>query len=249
VHRDHPEVVFLAEAFTRPEMMHALGKVGFQQSYTYFTWRTTKDELTEYVTELATTTSAYFRPNFWVNTPDINPFHLHSGMPAVFAQRAILAAMLAPSWGVYSGFELFEHAPVAPGREEYLDSEKYQYRPRNFAAEPNLNVLLGRLNAIRHQHPALQQLRRVHFHSCDNPEIIAFSKHDGDDHVLVICSLDPWNGQSSRLYLDLTAFGADPSSVVTVHDELTGDTYLWGASNYVELSPLRVAHIFSVQPS
>ena len=141
VHETNPEVIFLAEAFTKPQMMAALGKVGFQQSYTYFTWRVAKWELTEYLTELSRDMAPYYRPNFFVNTPDILPFHLQSGNPAIFAIRAILAATLSPSWGVYSGFELFEHTPLAPGREEYLNSEKYEYRPRDFTEEPNLNLL------------------------------------------------------------------------------------------------------------
>ena len=243
VHRTNPEVLFLAEAFTRPQMMATLGKLGFQQSYTYFTWRNTKWELTEYLTDLSTHMAAYYRPNFFVNTPDINPFFLQSGNPAAFAIRAILAATTSPSWGVYSGFELCEHEPNAPGREEYLDSEKYQYRPRDFDAEPNLNVLIGRLNEIREAHPALQQLRDIHFHHVPHEEIIAFSKVDGDDVVLTVCSLNPDHDVLSEVYLDFEALGFRRDEPVTAHDELTGAEYQWGERNFVKLYPSQPAHV------
>ena len=238
-----PDVIFLAEAFTKPEMMHALGKVGYHQSYTYFTWRTTKAELEEYVTELSGEMSPFYRPNFFVNTPDINPFHLQSGNPAIFAIRAILASTLSPTWGVYSGFELFEHLPVSAGREEYLDSEKYEFRPRDFDAEPNLNLLMGTLNSIRNAHPALQQLRQVHFHAASHDGVIAYSKRDGDDVVIVICSLDPDNEVESDVYLDLGALGVPSGSQVRLRDELTGATFTWETRNYVKLSPNNPAHI------
>ncbi len=248
VHETNPEVIFLAEAFTKPQMMAALGKVGFQQSYTYFTWRVAKWELTEYLTELSRDMASYYRPNFFVNTPDILPFHLQSGNPAIFAIRAILAATLSPSWGVYSGFELFEHTPLAQGREEYLNSEKYEYRPRDFTEEPNLNLLLGTLNGIREKHPALQQLRDIHFHHAPHDSVMAYSKHDGDDVVLIVCSLDPDNTVESDVYLDLPALGLPPGAAVEVHDELSGDTYIWGERNWVRLYPGKPAHIFHVTP-
>ena len=248
VHETNPEVIFLAEAFTKPQMMAALGKVGFQQSYTYFTWRVAKWELTEYLTELSRDMAPYYRPNFFVNTPDILPFHLQSGNPAIFAIRAILAATLSPSWGVYSGFELFEHTPLAQGREEYLNSEKYEYRPRDFTEEPNLNLLLGTLNGIREKHPALQQLRDIHFHHAPHDSVMAYSKHDGEDVVLVVCSLDPDNTVESDVYLDLSALGLPPGAAVEVHDELSGDTYIWGERNWVRLYPGKPAHIFHVTP-
>ncbi len=248
VHETNPEVIFLAEAFTKPQMMAALGKVGFQQSYTYFTWRVAKWELTEYLTELSRDMAPYYRPNFFVNTPDILPFHLQSGNPAIFAIRAILAATLSPSWGVYSGFELFEHTPLAQGREEYLNSEKYEYRPRDFTEEPNLNLLLGTLNGIREKHPALQQLRDIHFHHAPHDSVMAYSKHDGDDVMLVVCSLDPDNTVESEVYLDLPALGLPPGAAVEVHDELSGDTYIWGERNWVRLYPGKPAHIFHVTP-
>ncbi len=242
-----PDVIFLAEAFTKPEMMHALGKVGYHQSYTYFTWRTTKYELEEYLTELSGEMAPFYRPNFFVNTPDINPFHLQSGNPAIFAIRAILAATLSPTWGVYSGFELFEHETVAPGREEYLNSEKYEYRPRDYNAQPNLNLLMGTLNSIRRAHPALQQLRQLHFHHASHDAVMAYSKRDGDDVVIVICSLDPDNTVESDVFLDLAALGLPGSESVDLRDELTGATFTWGTRNYVRLSPGTPAHVLHVQ--
>lgn len=243
VHESHPEIIFLAEAFTSPAMMGALGKVGFQQSYTYFTWRVPKWELTKYMTELSQETESFFRPNFFVNTPDINPFHLQSGNPAIFAIRAILAAMMSPTWGVYSGFELFEHEALAQGREEYMNSEKFEYRPRDYDAQPNLNVLLGQLNAIRDRHPALQQLRNITFHHVPHDGIIAFSKQDGDDTVLVVTSLDPDNTVESEVYLDVEALGFIPGQQIRAIDELTGSEFFWGERNYVRLYPGQPAHI------
>ena len=243
IHETNPEVIFLAEAFTRPQMMATLGKIGYQQSYTYFTWRNTKAELTEYLTELSTDMAAYYRPNFFVNTPDINPTCLQTGNPAAFAIRAILAATMSPSWGVYSGFELFEHEPNAPGREEYLDSEKYEYRPRDFNAEPNLNLLLGKLNDIRERHPALQQLRDVHFHHVPHGSVLAFSKTDGNDIVLTVVTVDQDWEATTEVYLDFEALGFDRSKPVNAHDELTGKDYVWGERNFVKLYPAQPAHI------
>ena len=248
VHRSNPEVIFLAEAFTRPEMMAALGKVGFQQSYTYFTWRNEKWELEDYLNELSGAKAAYYRPNFWVNTPDINPTFLQSGTPAAFTIRAVLAATLSPSWGVYSGFELLEHLPLRIGGEEYLDSEKYEYRPRDFNAPGNLNMLLGKLNEIRREHPALQQLRHITFHHATNAQVIAFSKREGDDTVIVVCSLDPHNVVDSEIYLDMGALGVDASDLVTVDDHLAWGSYTWGQRAFVRLSPQQPAHIFVVRP-
>ncbi len=243
VHEKNPEIIFLAEAFTTPAMMSALGKVGFQQSYTYFTWRVAKWELIEYMLELSQETDAFFRPNFFVNTPDINPFHLQSGNPAIFAIRAILAATMSPTWGVYSGFELFEHEVLAQGREEYMNSEKFEYRPRDFDAQPNLNLLLGQLNAIRDRHPALQQLRNITFHHVPHDGIIAFSKQDGDDTILVVTSLDPDNTVESEVYLDVDALGFPSGQQIRAIDELSGSEFTWGERNYVRLYPGQPAHI------
>ncbi len=190
VHRRHPEVIFLAEAFTRPEMMAALGKVGFQQGYSYFTWRTTKWELEAYLDEVSHQTSHFYRPNFFVNTPDIHPIYLNDSNPAGFAIRAILAATMSPSWGMYSGFEICEHEPL-PGREEYAHSEKYEYRPRDYDSEPNITLLVTRLNEIRRAHPALQQLRDTTIHHAPHDNVFVYSKKAGNDVVIVVTSLDP----------------------------------------------------------
>ncbi len=250
VRRTDPDVIFLAEAFTKPEMMHALGKVGFHQSYSYFTWRNEKWELEEYLTELSKRTDAFIRPNFFVNTPDILPAFLQYGGRTAFTIRAILAATLSPSWGVYSGFELFEHQTVRQGSEEYLDSEKYQYRPRDWAGAEasgqNLNLLIGRLNQVRREHPALQQLCDLHFHHAPNAKVIVYSKRSGDDVVLVVCSLDPHHVTESEVYLDLDQLGLDDHDVFAVDDQLTGHTWHWGMRNYVRLSTGDPAHIFTV---
>jgi starch synthase (maltosyl-transferring) len=243
-------VIFLAEAFTKPAMMHALGKVGFHQGYTYFTWRNEKWELEEYLTELSTETDPFFRPNFFVNTPDILPTFLQQGGKTAFTIRAVLAATTAPTWGVYSGFELFENAVLAPGREEYLDSEKFQYRPRDWkAAEEsgeNLNLLLGTLNAIRREHPALQQLRNLHFHHAPHDNVIAYSKRSGDDVVLTVVNLDPLHTVESEVVLDMEALGLNPGEVFLVHEELTGQTWRWGQRAFVRLTVEDPAHVLTI---
>ncbi|SDC00941.1 alpha-1,4-glucan:maltose-1-phosphate maltosyltransferase [Geodermatophilus telluris] len=247
-----PDVLFLAEAFTRPAMMHQLARIGFTQSYTYFTWRTGRDELEEYGRELAAN-AHYMRPNFFVNTPDILHASLQYGGPSMFKIRAVLASMMSPTWGVYSGYELYEHVAVRPGSEEYLDSEKYRLRPRDWAgaeaAGRSLAPYLRRLNEIRRQHPALQQLRTLRFHAVDNGNLICFSKTDpgSQDAVLVVCSLDSHNRQIGTTSLDLPALGLDWHERFAVTDELTGARYDWGQFNYVELDPYwEPAHVFSV---
>jgi starch synthase (maltosyl-transferring) len=247
-----PDVLFLAEAFTRPAMMHQLARIGYTQSYTYFTWRTGREELEEYGRELAAN-SHYMRPNFFVNTPDILHASLQLGGPPMFKIRAVLAAMMSPTWGVYSGFELFEHVAVRPGSEEYLDSEKYQLRPRDWAAAESsgrsLVPYLRRLNEIRRAHPALQQLRTLRFHSVDNPNLICFTKTDpgSQDAVLVVVNLSSHHTQIGTTSLDLPAIGLDWYERFTVTDELTGDSWNWGQFNYVELDPYREpAHVFSI---
>jgi starch synthase (maltosyl-transferring) len=248
-----PDVLFLAEAFTRPPMMRALASVGFQQSYTYFTWRTAKWELTEYLQELSGPAAAYMRPNFFVNTPDILHEFLQHGGPAGFALRAALAATMSPTWGMYSGYELFEHLAVRPDSEEYLDSEKYQYRPRDWAAASHGATLVPYvtlLNQIRRAHPALQQLRNVRFHHAEDDAIIAFSKTDGDDTVIVICNLDPHNAHETSVWLDMPALGRDWQDVLQVTDEVTGAQWGWGKQVFVRLDPAtNVAHIARVHPA
>jgi starch synthase (maltosyl-transferring) len=180
-----------------------------------------------------------------VNTPDINPFFLQSGNPAAFAIRAVLAATLAPTWGVYSGFELFEHEPLKAGGEEYRNSEKFEYRPRDYSAEPNLNVLLGTLNLIRRTHPSLQQLRQIQFQQAPHDSVIAYAKRDGDDTVIVICSLDPDQSVETDVYLDFAWLGI-PGGTVHLREELTGASFTWGERNFVRLTPAHPAHILHV---
>lgn len=269
INRTDPDVLFLAEAFTRPAMMHTLARVGFQQSYTYFTWRNTKQELTDYVTELSGESAAYMRPNFFVNTPDILHAYLqHGGRPA-FEIRAVLAATLSPTWGVYAGYELCEAAPADAGSEEYLHSEKYELRPRGWAAAEaegrSISPLLATLNRVRRAHPALQQLRDVRFHRTDNDQILAYSKRSNApyaDSVLMVVNLDPHHTHEATVSLDteeLEGFGLTPTQArgaepFPVRDELTGETYHWGRDNYVRLEPGRAdvpapAHIFALRPS
>ncbi|TNY38547.1 alpha-1,4-glucan--maltose-1-phosphate maltosyltransferase [Thermomonospora catenispora] len=250
--RTDPDVLFLAEAFTRPAMMHTLAKIGFHQSYTYFTWKNSRQELEEYFRELAGDAAVYMRPNVFVNTPDIlNEYLVHGGRPA-FEIRAILAALLSPTWGMYSGYELIENEPVRPGSEEYRDSEKYQYKPRDWAAAEregrSIAPLITKLNAFRREHPALHRLRNLHFHNPDQPELICFSKRLGEDVVLAVVNLNPHHVREATVYLDMPALGLDWQDRFTVHDELSGESYDWGQANYVRLDPhIRPAHIFTLR--
>jgi starch synthase (maltosyl-transferring) len=251
-----PDVIFLAEAFTRPAMMHTLAKIGFHQSYTYFTWRNTAPELIGYLRELSGPAAPYMRPNFFTNTPDILNEYLQHGGPTAFKVRAVLAAMMSPSWGMYSGYELCENSPVRPGSEEYLDSEKYAYRPRDWAAaerEPaGIAPFIARLNLIRRSHPALHWLRNLRFHYVDQPGLICFSKHSSrdSDTVLAVVNLDPHQPREATVWLDMAALGVDDRSQFVVTDELTGESYRWGPVNYVRLDPATApAHIFTVTPS
>ncbi|UXY25781.1 alpha-1,4-glucan--maltose-1-phosphate maltosyltransferase [Streptomyces sp. HUAS TT20] len=254
VNASDPDVLFLAEAFTRPAMMHTLAQIGFQQSYTYFTWRNTKQELTEYLTELSGEAAAYMRPNFFANTPDILHAYLqHGGRPA-FEVRAVLAATLSPAWGIYSGYELCENTPLRQGGEEYLDSEKYQLKARDWAAAERdghtITPLITRLNTIRRHHPALRQLRNLRFHSTDNDAVIAYSKRTGSDTVVVVANLDPHHTQEATVSLDMPRLGLDWHESVPVRDELTDETYQWGRTNYVRLTPGRApAHVLHVERS
>ncbi|MGC0385209.1 alpha-1,4-glucan--maltose-1-phosphate maltosyltransferase [Streptomyces sp. SAI-129] len=251
INRADPDVIFLAEAFTRPAMMATLAQIGFQQSYTYFTWRNTKQELTEYLTELSGEAAAYMRPNLFTNTPDILHAYLqHGGRPA-FEARAVLAATLSPTWGIYSGYELCENTPLREGSEEYLDSEKYQLKPRDWARADRegttIAPLITRLNTIRRENPALRQLRDLHFHPTDKEEVIAYSKRQGSNTVLVVVNLDPRHTQEATVSLDMPQLGLDWHESVPVRDELTGETYHWGRANYVRLEPGRTpAHVCTV---
>jgi len=258
IRRTDPDVLFLAEAFTRPAMMQGLGAIGFQQSYTYFTWRNAKWELEEYLRELATETDHLMRPNFFVNTPDILHAYLQYGGPGAFKIRAAVAATGSPSWGVYAGFELFEHVAVKPGSEEYLDSEKFQIRIRDWdAAEREGRTLapyLTRLNEIRRAHPALQLLRNVHIHHSDDENVLVFSKRAAgpaggeDDVVVVVVNLDPHAARETMVHLDLPALGLEWGDSFVVHDEITREDWSWGQHNYVRLDPsYEPAHILTVR--
>jgi starch synthase (maltosyl-transferring) len=249
-----PDVLFLSEAFTRPARLYGLAKLGFTQSYTYFTWRTGKWELTEFAEQIAEHAD-YARPNLFVNTPDILHESLQTGGPGMFAIRAVLASTMSPSWGVYSGYELFEHRPVREGSEEYLDSEKYELRPRDFKAAvkkgTSLEPFITRLNEIRRLHPALRELRTFRFHHLDNEALMAYSKFDPvtGDQVLVVVTLNPFGAEESTLWLDLPALGMEWYDRFWVRDEVTGEEYQWGQSNYVRLDPARaVAHIVNLPP-
>ncbi|WP_079075060.1 alpha-1,4-glucan--maltose-1-phosphate maltosyltransferase, partial [Streptomyces atriruber] len=211
VNASDPDVVFLAEAFTRPPVVRALAQAGFQQSYTYFTWRNTKQELTEHLTELSVETAAYLRPNLFVNTPDILPAYLQDGGRPAFEVRAVLAATLSPSWGMYAGYELCENTPARADCEDYLHSEKYQLRPRDWEyaerAGRSLAPLITALNRIRREHPALRLLRNLRFHEADNDAVIVYSKRDGQDTVVVVANLDPHHTQEATVSLDMPQLG------------------------------------------
>jgi starch synthase (maltosyl-transferring) len=252
--RDHPDVVLLAEAFTRPKVMERLAEIGFSQSYTYFTWRVSQygpEGIRTYVEELAHGQLADFmRPNFWPNTPDILSGPLRGGPPAAFALRYVLAATLSPSYGVYSGYELYENEPASPDNEEYLNSEKYEVKHRDYSRPGSLAPLFKAVNDIRRRHPAFARLRNVTFHGTDNPSVMAYSKvsDDGADVVLVVVTLDPHVTQAATLHLDMGALGASAGGRLVVRDELSGETYVWADHPFVVLDPLRrVAHICAVE--
>ncbi|GAA1753887.1 alpha-1,4-glucan--maltose-1-phosphate maltosyltransferase [Agromyces humatus] len=259
INADDPGVVFLAEAFTRPAMMQALAMVGFQQSYSYFTWRNTKEELEEFLTSVSQDTADFMRPNLFVNTPDILTEYLQFGGPAAFTVRATIAATAAPLWGVYAGFELFESV-ARPGAEEAIDNEKYEYKPRDFdAAEAegrSLALYLGILNRIRSDHPALGQLRNIRFHHSEDDSVLVYSKHlEGrftptgvDDTIIVVANVDPHSVRETTVHLDLAEIGLEPGARFEVEDLVTGTVWEWGASNYVRLDAFtRPAHILHVR--
>jgi len=253
VHQLRPEVIFLAEAFTRPKVMYRLAKLGFTQSYNYFPWRNTKRELIEYFTELGTApVSDFFRANLWPNTPDILTEYLQFGGRGAFMVRLVLAATLGASYGIYGpAFELMEARPREPGSEEYLDSEKYEIRHWNRDDPASLRELIARVNRIRRENPPLQSDRGLKFHATDSDMLIAYSKtgESGADSVLVVVNLDPHNPQSGWLQLDLPTFGLPASGSYQVHDLLSGARFLWqGARNFVSLDPGRApAHVFRIR--
>jgi starch synthase (maltosyl-transferring) len=246
-----PDTLFLSEAFTRPKMMLALAKVGFTQSYTYFTWRNTKHELSDYFSQLTTPEWAeFFRPNLWPNTPDILPVFLQQGGRPAFQIRAVLAALLSPVYGIYSGFELCENAAL-PNKEEYLDSEKYQWKERDWDAPGHIKELIAKLNRIRKDNRALHQFRNLRFHASQSDHILFFSKvtEARDNLLLIAVLLDPWHPHSGLVHVPLELVGCAPEDTYQVHDLLTDERFLWtGSPNYVELHPHhRVAHVFRLR--
>jgi starch synthase (maltosyl-transferring) len=245
-----PGVIFLAEAFTRPKVMRRLAKIGFTQSYTYFTWRNTKAELEEYFTELTQTTmQEYFRPNLFANTPDILTAFLQEGGPAAFRIRLVLAATLGATYGIYSGFELFENRPAAPGSEEYLDSEKYQYRQWNWSQPATLVALITQVNTIRREEPALQFNGSLRFHLTTDDDLIAYSKISPADasRLFMVVSLSPLHAREGQVCLSLPDAVIPDAERFNVQDLLTGRIYMWqGPWNYVKLEPSLPAHIFRV---
>ncbi|QAY71670.1 alpha-1,4-glucan--maltose-1-phosphate maltosyltransferase [Xylanimonas protaetiae] len=274
VHAKHPEVLFLSEAFTKPAMMATLARIGFHQSYTYFTWRNGKDEILEYLQEVSGPSGSVMRPSFWPTTHDILPPYLQHGGVGGFAVRAVLAATGSPTWGVYSGYELVENVP-RPGVEEQVDNEKYEFKPRSWghADDIGISLLLGRLNQVRREHPALQQLRNLSVHHAENGNVLVFSRRvraehlplaaggdttqvagHTDDVILVVVNLDPWGTQESTIHLDLAALGLTPppgtdgsAPFFVAHDLLTGDSFPWGAHPFVRLDPRhQVAHVIQV---
>jgi starch synthase (maltosyl-transferring) len=250
VHRTHPDVIFLAEAFTRPKVMYRLAKGGFTQSYNYFPWRNTKRELVEYFTELSKPpVSEFFRANLWPNTPDILTEYLQFGGRAAFMTRLVLAATLGASYGIYGPpFELMENRPREPGSEEYLDSEKYQTRRWDRDRADSLQELIARINRIRRENAPLQSDRGLTFHPTDNENLIAYSKTDGDS-ILAVVNLDPHHAQSGWVTLDLATLGVPSEGNFQVHDLLSGARFLWrGARNYVSLDPGHSpAHVFRIR--
>ncbi len=251
VHRKDPEIIFLAEAFTKPKMMQVLGKIGFTQSYTYFTWREDKAGLTEYAKELMQGDMRfYYRGNFWPNTPDIHPFYLQNAPASLFKLRAALAATLSSTWGMYAGYELCENKPL-PGKEEYLDSEKFELKARDYNAPGNIKGFIGRLNSIRRDHPALHLYDNLSFHTADNDQVICYSKitPDNSSRILCVISLDGHHPVSTMVHLDLAALGLEAGKSFRVIDLMYGSIYTWhGADNFVSLNPSATAlHIFKVE--
>jgi starch synthase (maltosyl-transferring) len=253
IRSQRPEIIFLAEAFTRPKLMYALAKLGFNQSYNYFPWRNTRQELTEYLTELTKTpVKEFFRANLWPNTPDILPQVLQFGGRPAFMQRLILAATLGTSYGIYGpAFELLENQPLKPGGEEYLNSEKYEIRNWDLNQPGNLTELIARVNRIRRENPALHSNERLEFHPTDNEQFIAYSKATDslDNLILTVVNLDLHYVHSGWLHLSLEKLGIEPGTNYQVHDLLTDERFLWnGSRNYIQLNPhVLPAHIFRVR--
>lgn len=249
VQKKYPDVIFLSEAFTRPKVMKALAKLGFTQSYSYFTWRNEKQELTEYFEELTTPPeSDFYRANLFTNTPDIFPVFLQGGGKAAYKIRAVLAATLSSVYGIFQGFELCEGIPV-PGKEDYYNSDKYEIRTRDWNAPGNIKYLITRLNHIRKEFPAMQEYDNLRFHKTENDKVMFYGKSLNDQHILVVINLDPFTTQATFVHVPVEDFGISPDSEYQVHDLLTDRRYLWrGSKNYVELNPkVEPAHVFLIR--
>ncbi|MGC9341569.1 MAG: alpha-1,4-glucan--maltose-1-phosphate maltosyltransferase [Bacteroidales bacterium] len=253
IRNDHADVIFLAEAFTRPKVMNQLAKQGFSQSYTYFTWRNTKYELTTYCKELVKTEARdFFRPNFWPNTPDILPEYLQIAPKSGFIQRLVLAATLSSNYGIYGpAFELMENSPVAPGKEEYLNSEKYEIKDWDFDSKNSLKKIISRVNKIRKENKALHNTHSLKFHDIDNEALLCYSKHTDDlsNIILVVVNLDPYHTHSGWIKIPLENFGIEDNLPFQVHDLIAGSFFLWnGEHNYVEIDPgIMPVHIFRLR--
>ncbi len=249
IQRDNPDVILLSEAFTRPNRMKALAKLGFTQSYTYFTWRNTVQEVRDYLVELTQSEMAeYFRGNFFTNTPDILNEYLQKGGRPAFRVRLLLAATLSPNYGMYSGFELCENVPREPGHEEYLNSEKYEIKNRNWNSPGNINDDIKKINRIRRENPALQELTNLSFHRSENNQVLFYKKSVPGNDLLIVVNLDPTEVHESRIHVPLDDLGIKPTTPFEVEDLLTGERYKWrGAQNYVRLDPSEsVGHVLRV---
>lgn len=250
VRKTDPDVLFLAEAFTRSKMMQILAKSGYNQSYTYFTWRNFKHEIIDYFTELTQTEVAeYFRGNLFVNTPDILPEFLQNAPRSAFKIRALLATTLGPTWGMYNGFELCEGTPL-PGREEYLNSEKYDFKVWDWDRPGNIKEYIGKLNWIRREHPALQENRNLRFYRADNEQVLFYGKHRAEerDHIFVVVNLNPFEPQEAAVHVPIHDLGIRPDETYQLHDLITGRRYYWkGERNFVRLDPgNEPAHVFQL---
>ncbi len=249
IKRQDPSILFLSEAFTRPKVMKRLAKVGFDLSYTYFTWRITAAELREYVEELAQSPAKEFmKPIFFPTTPDILPLHLQNAPREMFMIRFALAATLVGAYGMYNGYELCDNAPV-PGKEEFLHSEKYQYKVWDWNSPGNIKPFIRKINDIRREHPAMKKLKNIRFHDCNNPQLLAYSKSEGDNILLFIVNLDPYHKQSGTVSLNLEAMGIGAENIYGLYDLMTHESYVWsGRNNYVELTPHKeVLHAFKIE--
>lgn len=251
VKEKHPEVVFLAEAFTRPKMMHRLAKLGFDQSYTYFTWRTEKWEIEEYFKELCQSEAKeYMRGMLFPTTPDIFPKHLWNAPASAFKLRFLLAATLSSTYGIYNGYELCENEPMPNGKEELNNGEKYQYKTHDWNAPGNIKDFITKINTLRQREGALQEYDNLKFHHCDNPQIMVYSKHLAAEHSTVLCivNLDAYNKQSGNVWINMADLGLEEHDFYFVKDQVTGESFVWkGAGNFVILDPAKSpGHVFVV---